>query len=86
MRNLNAPIIETTTVNQVQLTGFVDNREEGRVEIDYMTLLEDGTPYKRDTLVIQGDDIAAFYTEIGVDFDAEVKEALYTKVLGSIAA
>jgi acylphosphatase len=86
MRNLNAPIIETTTANQVQLTGFVDNREEGRVEIHYMTLLEDGTPYKRDTLVIEGDDIAAFYNEIGVDFDAEVKEALYAKVLNAIAA
>tara|TARA_R110000824_G_scaffold91604_1_gene222808 strand:- start:83 stop:343 length:261 start_codon:yes stop_codon:yes gene_type:complete len=86
MRSLNAPIVETKTASQVQLTGFVDNREEGRVEVHYMTLLEDGTPYKRDTLVIEGDDVAAFYTGIGVNFDAEVKEALYAKVLGAISA
>jgi len=84
MRNLTTTIVETNTADQVQLTGFVDNREEGRVEIHYMILLEDGTPFKRNVLTLEGDDVASFYTDIGVDFDAEVKEALYTKVLGSL--
>jgi uncharacterized protein YydD (DUF2326 family) len=84
MRNLNTPIIETNTANQVQLTGFVDNREEGRVEIHYMILLEDATPYKRNTITLEGDDITAFYADIGVDFEGQVKEALYNKVLGEI--
>jgi len=84
MRDLNTPIIETNTANQVQLTGFVDNREEGRVEIHYMILLEDGTYYKRNTITLQGDDITAFYAEIGVDFEGQVKEALYNKVLGAV--
>jgi len=84
MRALTTTIVETNTADQVQLTGFVDNREEGRVEIHYMILLEDGTPFKRNVLTLEGDDVASFYTEIGVDFDAEVKEALYTKVLGSL--
>jgi len=84
MRALTTTIVETNTANQVQLTGFVDNREEGRVEIHYMILLEDGTPFKRNVLTIEGDDIAAFYTDIGVDFDAQVKEALYAKVVGNL--
>ena len=81
MRNLTTAIVETNTANTVQLTGFVDNREEGRVEIHYLILLEDGTPYKRNTLTMEGDDITAFYEEIGVDFEGQVKEALYVKLL-----
>jgi hypothetical protein len=84
MRNLTTPIIETNTAKTVQLTGFVDNREEGRVEIHYLTLLEDGTPYKRNTLTFEGDDITAFYVGIGVDFEGQVKEALYAKLLGDL--
>jgi DNA-binding ferritin-like protein (Dps family) len=84
MRNLTTPIIETNTANQVQITGFVDNREEGRVEIHYMLLLEDGTPYKRNIVQVSGDDIAAFYASIGVDFESQVKEQLYLKVMENI--
>jgi uncharacterized protein YydD (DUF2326 family) len=84
MRNLNTPIIETNTAKTVQLTGFVDNREEGRVEIHYMILLEDGTPFKRNTLTFEGDDITDFYAGIGVDFEGQVKDALYAKLLGDL--
>ena len=84
MRNLNTAIVETNRATKVQLTGFVDNREEGRVEIHYLILLEDGTPYKRDTLIMEGDDITDFYAEIGVDFEGQVKEALYVKLLGEL--
>jgi len=84
MRTLTTPIIETNTAKTVQLTGFVDNREEGRVEIHYMILLEDGTPFKRNVLTFEGDDITAFYAGIGVDFEGQVKEALYAKLLASL--
>jgi len=81
MRNLNTPIVETNTAKTVQLTGFVDNREEGRVEIHYIILLEDGTPFKRNVLQFSGDEIAEFYAGIGVDFEGQVKDALYAKLL-----
>ena len=83
-RNLTTPIVETTNANTVEITSFVDNREEGCVEIHYTILLEDGTPFRRNTLRFEGDDIPAFYTSIGVDFEAQVKEALYTKLLGDL--
>jgi acylphosphatase len=84
MRNLTTPIIETNTANQIQVTGFVDNREDGRVEIHYMLLLEDGTPYKRNVVQFSGEDINDFYASIGVDFESQVKEKLYAKVMENI--
>jgi hypothetical protein len=49
---LNTPQVITNTVNTVQITGLVNNVEEGRIEIHYMTLLEDGTPYQRGNIIL----------------------------------
>ena len=85
---LNTPIVVTNRATTVQVTGFVNNKEEERCEIHYITLLEDGTPYQRGQVVINGyEDVKAFYAEMdaelssGKDFEAASGVLLYSKVI-----
>ena len=88
---LPTPTTETLVATNVQITGVVNNIEEGRFEIHYMILLEDGTPYKRGQVVINGyDDVKALYAEqdaamaTGKTFEVASAEILYNKVLASL--
>ena len=88
---LTTPKEEVKVVTTVQVTGFVNNREEERCEIHYITLLEDGTPYQRGQVVINGyDDVKVFYAEMdallatGKAFEEASTELLYGKVLASL--
>ena len=88
---LPTPKTETLVATNVQITGFVNNIEEGRCEVHYIVLLEDGTPYKRGQVVINGyDDVKALYAELdvlistGKTFEESSTELLYGKVLASL--
>ena len=89
---LNTPIVVTNTATTVQITALVNNVEEERVEIHYMTKLEDGTPYQRGNIQINGkEDVKAMYAELdalistGKTFEAASGELLYSKVLAKLA-
>ena len=86
---LSTPQVITNTVNTVQVTGLVNNVEEGRIEIHYMTLLEDGTPYQRGMVILaEGyDAVKAASANIdakiatGMTFEQASTEILYAKVI-----
>ena len=91
MRNLNAPIMNTLEVTSVKVTGFVNNREELRCEIHYMTSLSDGTPYQRGNITIDGTEAYdAFAAEMdaelagGLGYEKTLSANLYAKVLGTL--
>lgn len=44
---LNTQVVETKVVASVQITGFSINYENLEMKSEYMTLLEDGTPFQR---------------------------------------
>ena len=69
MKTLTTPIVDTLEVTTVKLTGFVNNREEFRCDIHYMTSLSDGTPYQRGTLTIDGTEA---YDAFAAEMDAEL--------------
>jgi len=85
---LTQPITETKVVNTVQVTGFVNNKEEERCEIHYITFTNDGQPYQRGVVTIQGkDEVKALYAEMdtelakGNGFESASATLLYNKVL-----
>ena len=89
---LNQPQVITNTVNKVQVTALVNNVEEGRIEIHYITLLEDNTPYQRGNVVVEGyESVKAMYAELdakiaeGKTFEEASTELLYAKVLSELA-
>ena len=89
MKTLTTPIVDTLEVTTVKLTGFVNNREEFRCDIHYMTSLSDGTPYQRGTLTIDGTEAYdAFAAEMdaelagGLGYEKTLSDNLYAKVLG----
>ncbi len=55
-RVLTEAITITKSATTAQVTGLVNNVEEGYFELHYMVLLEDGTPYQRHTVRIEGHD------------------------------
>jgi len=85
------PKTEVKVVTTVQVTGFVNNREEERVEIHYITLLEDGMPYQRGNVVVGGKEaIQALYAEMdaeiakGLGFEDASRNILYAKVVSEL--
>ena len=91
MITLSTPIVVTTTATTVQITGFVNNIEQGNCEIQYMIMLEDGTPSKRDRVPISGyEAVKALYSETdaiiatGLTFEEASAKILYEKVLAKI--
>jgi hypothetical protein len=85
---LTQPITETKVVNTVQVTGFVNNKEEERCEVHYMTFTNDGQPYQRGVVTIDGkDEVKALYAEVdaklaeGKNFETASAEILYSKVV-----
>lgn len=88
---LTTPIVITNTANSVQITGLYNKIEEGCVEIHYMTLLADGTPYQRGDVRIDGyDAVKALYAETdtvmatGLTFEQASAQILYAKVLAAL--
>ena len=88
---LTTPVQETKVVTTVQLTAIVNNVEEGRLEVHYITLLEDGEPYQRGNVAVEGKEaVQAVYAEIdtimssGKTFEEASKELFYSKVTASI--
>ena len=88
---LTTPIVITNTANTVQITGILNKVEEERLEIEYIIILEDDTPYKRDRVSIIGkDNVKAIYAETdtiiatGKTFEEASTELLYGKVLEHI--
>jgi len=92
-QTLNTPIVITNTANTVQITRIDNNVEEGYLGIQYMTILEDGTPYQRGTVRVDGiDAVKALYAETdtvmatGKTFEEASAEILYGKVLAQLGA
>lgn len=90
---LGTPIAVTNTQTSVQITGLVNNLERGNIEVHYMTLLEDGTPYQRGMTTYDGyDEVKNVYAEIdaviatGKTFEEASTEILYTKVIAHLGA
>lgn len=82
------PVITTNTVTTVQITRIDNNIEGEYVNVEYVTLLEDGTPYQRGSVKVRGyDDIKVLYAETdtvmatGKTFEEASAEILYNKVL-----
>ena len=89
--NLNTPIIETKNANQVQVTDVNISIEREEIEVRYLLILEDGTPYQRGAWRQTGiDNIEAVYAEIdaltdsGKTFAEASTELAYSKALAQI--
>ena len=86
--NFETPQVITNTVASIKVTGIVNDAENEKVEIHYITFLADGSPYQRGNIVINGyDAVKATYAEIdaeiakGKGFEDASREVLYKKVL-----
>ena len=55
--NLSNPIVETRTINKIEITGQYFDMEQGEVRLEYMTFLDDGTPHQRDSITISGQEM-----------------------------
>ena len=64
---LQAPITQTLVVDKVQITRFQIDYEEGIMQVDYLTLLNDGTPYQRGTVQLRD---AADISQVYIDTEA----------------
>jgi len=90
---LNTPIVITNTANTVQITRIDNNVEEGYLAVEYMTILEDGTPFQRGNVRVEGyDAVKALYAETdtlmatGKTFEETSAEILYAKVLAHLGS
>jgi len=88
MRALSTPTVETLTIANVKVTGFVNNREELTTEIHYMTSLSDGTPYQRGSIRTDGTveyDVLCGEIEaalaVNSDYETALSSVLYARVL-----
>ena len=88
---LTTPIEEVKRVTQVQITGFRMNYENPEMVSEYMTLLEDGTPYQRGTAsTIDLAEIESFMNQVeqliigGKDLDTASAEIAYGFVLSKL--
>ena len=88
---LTTPIQTTTIATNVAVTGFYNKVEEEMMEIHYMTYTEDGTPYQRGNVTINGyTDCKAMYAELdaliatGKTFEEASSELLFSKVLAQL--
>ena len=88
---LNTPIEEVKRVTQVQITGFRMNYENPEMVSEYMTLLEDGTPYQRGTASTTDlAEIELFMNQVeqliigGKDLDTASAEIAYGFVLSKL--
>ncbi len=91
MITLTTPIIITSTATTVQITRIDNNIEEGYILVEYLTSLEDSSPYQRGNIKISGyTDIKALYAETdavmatGKTFEVARAEILYAKVLANL--
>ena len=88
---LSTPIEEVKRVTQVQITGFRMNYENPEMVSEYMTLLEDGTPYQRGTASTTDlAEIELFMNQVeqliigGKDLDTASAEIAYGFVLSKL--
>jgi hypothetical protein len=75
-------------ITTVQITSFENNNEGKYIQINYITLQEDGTPYQRGNIKIEGyNEVKAFYAEMdailatGKNFEDSSAELLYSKII-----
>lgn len=90
---LETPKAITNTVTSVKVTGVVNDTERGVIDIHFMTLLEDGTPYQRGNVQITGhDEIKDVYAEIdaklstGLTFEESSRQVLYNRAIAFVQA
>ena len=84
---LSTPETETKTVNTIVITDFNNSLERTVLEICYIKLLEDGTPFQRGSVTFNTvEEIQALYAELdviiatGKTFEEASKELLYSKI------
>jgi len=90
---LTQPIETKTVATKVQITAFVSNYEEGYMEVQYMTLQEDDTPYQRGNVRIEAEeemaqvyiDVAAYMSD-GDFIDVASGKVAYAKVLEALTS
>jgi len=85
------PVVVTNTATTVQITKIDNNIEHEYLQIEYIILLDDGTPYQRSTVKIEGyDAVKALYAETdvvmgtGKTFEEASTAILYAKVLAQL--
>lgn len=88
---LDTPQTITQTLNRFSITKLENDIEDKNINIEYMIYLEDGTPYKRGRVMIEGyDAVKALYSQIdtvmatGKTFEEASSEILYNKVLETL--
>lgn len=89
MKKLPTPKVITQTVTDVIITGVNHNFEDGTLEVNYMTLLDDGTPYQRGTNRLDNElDIADMYATINtaVAEGSTVRQAIDAIVTDQVIA
>jgi len=93
MKTLETAITITNTATTVEITEVINSVENSSLTICYLIRLEDGTPYKRGRVLVDGKiDILAMYAEIdsetalGLKFQVASSKVLYARVLNAIAS
>ena len=84
---LDTPESMTNTVSTVAITSVVNDLENQRLDVNYIKLLEDGTPFQRAVYSVSGhEDVQALYAELdvliatGKTFEEASRELLYSKI------
>ena len=73
-QNLNTPKVTTLTVKSVEITGIFVDYENNRTIIQYITFLENGSPFQRGVLEEEGTTIlnnTAVYARVIDKIEAE---------------
>lgn len=82
---LNTPIVQTQNATEVELSGFSYDAVENRLEIKYMLILDDGTPFKRGREMIRDEaEITAFFTAVKAN-SKDTLEAIEDQMFDTIS-
>ena len=69
--NLSNPIIETKTIDKIEVTGQDFDMERMSVTLHYMTYLSDGTPHQRSTITLTDNDMLAKFAEVNAKIEQQ---------------
>ena len=69
--NLSNPVVETKTIDKIEVTGQNFDMENMIVTLHYMTFLNDGTPYQRNRIMLEGADMLAKFAEVNAKLEQQ---------------
>ena len=87
--NLANPVVQTQTINKIEITGQYFDMENGRVTLEYITFLDDGTPYQRDSITVEGQEMLDGFQSVNdkvtaqttIDVHAAIKEFNFETII-----